>query len=264
MTLSEAQNRTGEVVQSVSRAVRLLRCFAESEVESMTLTELAHRTGLHLTTAHRLLRTLCAESVLAYSQASERYSLGPMTLRLGRSAAEFSGLDHVAPLLRRLVDDTGETAGFSTREGAMVRTMVTVESEQPLRFDGRSQTRTPMHISAAGKALLAFGPQPLAEAVAALGRLPASTDRTLTTFRALEADLAVSRARGYTVCDEEQFVGVRAYGAPLLDEHGIARAAIAVIGPTARLTDARVPDVVASVQAAAAALTRVLHLERLG
>ena len=113
-----------------------------------------------------------------------------------------------------------------------------------------------------GKALLAFGPGEIAAGVKALGPLGKYTPRTITSGRRLVADLDASRERGWTLNDEEQYVGVRAVGAPLLDGGGVARLAVAVQGPTVRLADAQLDRVSRMVQAAAGRLAAVLPLER--
>ena len=114
------------------------------------------------------------------------------------------------------------------------------ESAQPLRFDRPHGARVPLHASAMGKALLAFGPADPSQAVAELEPLERFTPHTLTAS-ALITDLEATRARGYAVNFEERHDGVGGVGAPVLDRHGVARAGVAVQGPIHGFGDDRIP-----------------------
>jgi len=113
------------------------------------------------------------------------------------------------------------------RSGGDVVVVLRAESDQSLRFDRPHGARVPLHASAMGKALLAFGPEDPAQAVADLEPLERFTRHTLTAG-ALVTDLEATRARGYAVTHEERHDGVGGVGAPVLDRHGVARAGVAV------------------------------------
>lgn len=252
-TVHEPAHASGSQVQSVARAVALLRCFEDGET-SLTLTDLARRTGLNMSTAHRILRTLCAGELLAHDDAHERYLPGPALVRLARTAFASGGFADALGVLQALVQETGESASLGIREGNEVVVLLSVQSDAPLRFSRPPGSHVPLHVSAMGKALLAFGERPIAEAVRALGPLTAATPRSLTSARRLERDLAAARERGYTAVDEEQFLGLRSIGAPVLDTRGVAHAAVAVQGPVARVNEARFDELGESVRETATAL----------
>jgi IclR family transcriptional regulator, acetate operon repressor len=100
--------------------------------------------------------------------------------------------------------------------------------------------------------------------VADLGQLARYTNRTITSKRRLTSDLTAARQRGWTLNDEEQHVGVRAVGAPMLDHAGVARLAIAVQGPTALLQDRQLDRIGHLVTAAADRLAATLAIDRFG
>lgn len=231
------EGSTGSV-QSVARAIALTRCF-ENGVTSLTLTEMARSTGLNVSTAHRLLRTLCAGEILAHDDDLERYEPGPALVRLAQAALSSRGFRHAADVLQSLVGATGESASIGVRVDDDVVVVLSAQSEAPLRFDRPAGSHVPLHASAMGKALLAFNDSPVREVVAGLGHLQKLTPRTLASARGLEKDLAETRARGYSVVDEEQHVGLCSIGAPIRDARGRVAAAVAVQGPVGRIGPGR-------------------------
>lgn len=244
--------------QSVERALALLRCFTDEAADELGITELAEATGLTASTAHRLVRALCAEGVLQQDARSERYRLGPLLAVLGRRAEGLLGYDRARPVLEGLAASTRESVNLGIRSGDEVLVVLDIASDQPLRFDQVAGTRVPLHTSAMGKCLLAYGAGLEAE-LRALPALTGLTDRTITDHPSLLLDLERTRARGWALNDEERIPGVRAVGAPVL-HGGVAVAAVAVQGPAVRLTDDRLDGVAASLVTAAGELAvRLAH-----
>jgi IclR family acetate operon transcriptional repressor len=83
----------------------------------------------------------------------------------------------------------------------------------------------------------------------------AFTPHTIISAEQLRAELDRVRERGYAIDDEESTIGVRCFAVPVLDAQREAIAAISVSGPTARMTDARAPEVVRAIRAAAAGIS---------
>jgi IclR family acetate operon transcriptional repressor len=249
-------------VKSVTRALTLLRCFTDSE-QSFTLTELANRTGLNLSTVHRLLRTLCLGEFLDHDAAAERYVPGPALVRLARSAFISSGLADAVSVLNEMVATTGESASLGVRDDMNVLVVLSAQTDNPLRFARPPGARVPLHVSAMGKALLAFGAEPIDETVRSLGPLEKWTAHTLTSRARLARDLRATRDRGFAIVDEEQHLGLRSVGAPIRDSDGVAQAAVALQGPTARIALDRLDGIAGVVTRAAGALEERLALELL-
>jgi IclR family transcriptional regulator, acetate operon repressor len=249
-------------VQSVARAAAILRCFVGTTA-SFSLTDLSRDTGLSVSTTHRIAKTLCTESLLSYDPASERYHPGSMLVGLGRAAVVSAGLTSGLQILHGLSERTGESAAINIREGRTSVSILAANSAQGLRFVDEMGQSVPLHVTAAGKALLAYGADSPEAAVKQLGRLERMTERTMSTPRQLVQDLHASVIRGYTLCDEEREQGVRAIGAPILDRHGIARAAVGIQGPVFRIPDARIAELGDILQTAAKECAAALDLERL-
>jgi IclR family transcriptional regulator, acetate operon repressor len=249
-------------VQSVVRAAALLRCFAVPP-SSYSLTDLARETGLNVSTAFRLAKTLCTESLLSYDHRTERYRVGPALIALATEAMRSAGLNAALPVLQELANATGATAALSIREGRMSVSILSASSVHGLRVVENAGSRMPLHLTAAGKALLAFGPEPIPAAVKGMGRLEKPTKKTLSSSALLRGDLEEARVRGYTICDEERDVGVRAVGAPVLDDSSVARAAVGIQGPVVRIPTEQIPGLGDLLQAAAKECSSLLDLQRL-
>jgi IclR family pca regulon transcriptional regulator len=94
----------------------------------------------------------------------------------------------------------------------------------------------PLHCSAAGRALV-WG-RTDRELRAQLGAAPLArfTPRTITSVRELQRELAASRERGYTVCDEEIELGVRSIAVPVFAAGGRVVAAMSISTRAERMT----------------------------
>jgi DNA-binding IclR family transcriptional regulator len=114
----------------------------------------------------------------------------------------------------------------------------------------------PLHCSALGKVLLAYGAAQLPPGPR--DRLDRRTDKTITSEAALRADLAGVRARGYAVTEEELEPGLIAVAAPIRGYDGAVVAALSVSAPTTRMTGEGVAAAAAQCMQEAAGLSAVL------
>jgi DNA-binding IclR family transcriptional regulator len=226
-------------VQSLERAFDLLEALA-AEGE-LGVTELAARTGLVPSTAHRLLATLAKRGYVTQGSLSGRYLLGYKVIEVA------SGLEHRLPRLRavarphleRIQRATGETTNLVVLDGERVVYVDQIEGSHSVRMFTVVGTAALAHTTASGKAIMAYGRPELAMSLYAdrepLERL---TPRTLVTFRELQEDFARIRRRGYAIDNEEHEEGVGCVAAPLFDHTGAPCAAISVSGPSARIVHA--------------------------
>lgn len=222
-------------VQSLDRALDLLEALAG--VEELGVSELAARTGLVPSTAHRLLATLVARGYAAQSPATGRYLTGYKLLELTSGLQDRLGRLRAAarPHLEAIQRATGETTNLVVLEGRNAVYVDTVGGSRSVRLFIEVGQAIPAHTSGSGKALLAWrSPEDLA-ALYDGEPLSASTPRTLTSLPALEEDLARVRRQGYATDDEEHELGVACVATPVLDAAGQALAAISVTGPAPRI-----------------------------
>jgi DNA-binding IclR family transcriptional regulator len=238
---STTPQRSG--AQAVERALAVLHTVETSD-HGLGITELAHHAGLTVSTTHRLARALTEDGLLIQDPRTERYQLGPALIMLGKKAEQRLGYRQALPLLEELSSATGESINLGVRVGNQVRVVLDVVSPQPLRFAQTPGTRVPLHASAMGKCLLATSGD-IDTQVDQLGELPQATHRTITDHDQLRRELQLVRQRGWALNDEERNPGVRAIAAPVLHTDGHVLAAIAVQGPTIRITNDRLPQLAA-------------------
>ncbi len=242
-----------ERVQSLGRAFDLLEHLADAG-GAASLSELAATSGLPLPTIHRLMRSLVGTGYVR-QEASRRYALGPRLIRLGESASRLLG-SWAIPYLSQLVDKIGETANVAMLEGDSVVYVAQVPSAHSMRMFTEVGRRVMPHCTGVGKALLSTLPDK--EVVEIVGRtgMPVQTPRTLTTRKALLAELVAIRERGYAVDDGEQELGVRCVAVPVVGAP--VRTAISVSGPDSRVTRDRVGEIAPILLSTAEALVHDL------
>ena len=164
--------------QAIERGIAILRLFARTD-QPLTLSDVARAVDLNTTTTHRILATLVRERLLANDAASERYRIGPDSLFLFAAAARRYGIAAARSELEVLAGVTHETSALGVLDGDDTIMVLQVESDMPLRFSRASGTRIPWHVSAMGKAILAFSSDDLASLVEAHGELHRFTDHTI-------------------------------------------------------------------------------------
>lgn len=241
-------------VRALDRALDLLDLLAEGQ--GLTLSEIATRMSLAPSTVHRVLTTLAARHVVASDPVTQAWHVGPTAFRHGMAFMRRSGLiDRSRPLLRGLMEFTGETANLGIRNGDAVLFLGQVETHQTIRAFFPPGTRSPLHSSGIGKALLAYARPDALRSFLREVELTPFTEHTLTGAQELMDDLAEIRKRGYSIDNEERTLGMRCIGAPVFDMMGEAVAGISVSGPVNRMSEDRIAVIGAELARAARELS---------
>ena len=242
--------------QAIERSLAVLSCFMQADPE-LGITDIARALELSPSTVHRIARALVGGGFLEQNERTNRYQLGRAVLLLGQVAQRSFGFDRAHPVVERLAEETGESVNLGIRDAVGGIVAVSVASKHHLRFHQPPGTRAPLHASAIGKALLAFGGA-LDDELDALAPLVPLTSATITSLPVLRAELARTRKRGWSFDDEESIGGVRCLGAPILGRDGRARAALALQGPSVRMPPERVEKLRPLLLRASADVQRVL------
>jgi len=229
-------------VQSLDRALDLLEALASAD--ELGVSEIAAKTGLVPSTAHRLLATLVARGYAAQSPNSGRYLLGYKLLELTSGLQDrLQRLRTAArPHLEAIQSETGETTNLVVLEGRDVVYVDSVSGTRSVRLFTEIGRAIPAHTSGAGKALLAWREPKDLESLLGTAPLPPSTPKTLTTLESLQDDFVRIRRRGYSTDNEEHELGVACVATPIFDHSGLPLAAISVSGPTPRILHADTAD----------------------
>jgi len=234
-------------VKSVARALQLLGLLAEHASQGLTVTEAASAVG-----TFAMLQTLVAYGYASGSDPGPRYRLGPAVLRLADSHTRSMPLiDLVRPAMRALTDDTGWTSRLAVHEHGYPMFIERMDGRGSVRFFTPLGLREMPHLSAAGKAILADLDEALVRTIAADTGLPSRTGHTITDIDSLLENLALVRARGFAVDDEEDEVGVLCIGASFLGRGGQPAGAVSITGLKADIPDWRLQEFARKVRAAA-------------
>jgi IclR family acetate operon transcriptional repressor len=260
--LATEQAKAPAGTQAIGRALAVLKLLAAQNGELGT-TRIAEHLGLSSGTAHRVVRALVAEGLVAHNPRTDSYYLGTGTILLGQAAQRGFGLDKALPVLEQINAETQESVNLVVREGDESVVMLRVQSTLPLRFEQHPGARFPLYTTASGKAILAYSPD-AEDYLAALPRqLSKITEHTLGSPDQLAAQLEEIRGRGYSVDEEENVAGVRCVGAPVLDSDGRAQAALVIQVPAVRMPPARVRELGGRAVTAAKEIARFVPVNRI-
>lgn len=245
------EQRSRQTIQSVERAVAVLRSFSEAEPE-LGVTEIACRLDLHKSTVSRILATLQQEGLASQNPDNGKYRLGLGLISLAGMALGQLDVRGVAqPFLGALVELSRETVDVVVLEGNECVTVDRARSPQPIRYVSWIGRRMSLHCTAAGKVLLAH--LPAEERLELLSApLRGYTEKTIVDNQTLERSLAQIRRQGYAIVHEEFEEGFSGIAAPVSDHTNTVVAAISIAGPTYRIGPGQIEAFAAPLQQTAA------------
>ncbi|MEV4101868.1 IclR family transcriptional regulator [Nonomuraea sp. NPDC049649] len=207
-----------------SKVLAILGAF-DAAHPRLTLTEVAARSGVPLSTAHRLVRELERWQALGRGPDG-RLSVGLRLWELGQLApARLQDLAH--PWLQEVFAGTGENVHLAVRDGVEVLYVDKVYGRRAVPIVSRTGGRLPMHPTGVGKALLAYEPDWFVHSYLAR-ELERPTPHTITEPGRLARELATVRAQGYALTYEEMTLGSCSAAAPVLVD-GRAVAALGIV-----------------------------------
>ena len=244
-------------MKTVVKAITVLKRLASHKAE-WGLSELARATGIDKVIVYRLLRALVQEEFVSKDPKNRRYRLGPAVMDLANGRlARVEPLAVARPYLDALRKETGETVHFMVRRDLKVTIAMVLESPHELRVAGRIGDAVPLYCTSSGRCFIAFGDAAL-RSNALRGPLGPWTRFTITDRAALEAEIERVRADGFAIDDRQVLEHARAAAAPIFGADGEVINCIVVIGPTMRVTRAKVRTFAKSVRETASRVSREL------
>ncbi len=186
--------------------------------------------------AHRMLATLMSAGYVRQDAESRRYSLSYRVVSLSRNLlADDEVMRLVRAGLERVSADTGEGIHLAMLDGMETVLVQRVRGTRIVAVDFQVGDRSQLHCTSIGKALLAYQPSTVIEAVIAAG-LPALTARTITQPDVLRRELRRVRERGYATDDRELSDDMRCLAVPIFERDTPVRMGISCSGPATRFT----------------------------
>jgi DNA-binding IclR family transcriptional regulator len=210
--------------------VSILAAFSPRNPE-LTLNELAHRTGLPLSTTYRLATELLEWGALERVEGGAGYRIGLRLWEIGSLAPRSATMTElVLPFMQDLYEVTHENVHLAVLDGHEALYIERVTGRRSVTVKGRRGGRLPLHATGVGKVLLAYAPAAFQEEIcsAALTRY---TPYTVVSPGLLKHALAEIRRTGVGIAREELTVGRVSVAAPLMDLDGRVVAARSIVGP---------------------------------
>jgi IclR family acetate operon transcriptional repressor len=236
----------------------IIETLAEDD-EGYRLTDLAVRTGLSPSTVHRLLTTLEKRRFVQFDRDQSMWHIGAQSFAVGATFARRRNfVCQAMPYLRKLRDQTKETANLAVVDDETIIVLTRMESREIMRSLTKVGGRVAMVASGVGKAVLATYSDEDVNAIIRRQGMPRFTEKSIVRASELFRELATIRQRGYAVDDEEARIGLRCVAAVVYNNCSEPLAAISVSGMTSRVTEDRLPALGRTVCEVAAELTVAL------
>lgn len=254
MTKRSENLATTPTVQVIERMFNLLEVLASRE-DPVSLKEISEKTGLHPSTAHRILNDLTIGRFVDRPEAGS-YRLGMRLLELGNLVkARLSVRDAALLPMRELHKLIQQPVNLSVRQGDEIVYVERAYSErsgmQVVRAIGG---RAPLHLTSVGKLFLADDEPPRVRAYATRTGLAGNTRNSLTQLPTLERELAQCRQAGLARDNEELELGVRCMAAGIYDDQSKLVAGLSISAPADRIDENWVPKLRSTAAEISAAL----------
>lgn len=230
----------GRFLGSVEKTFQVLAAF-NAKRTPLSLTEVVRLSGLEKSATQRVLYTLRVLGYLRQSPTTRLYSLSARMLEFGASFLASSRLREVAgPILESLNASCEETVNLTEREGADVVYVLRYPSKHVVSVNLSAGSRLPMYCTAPGRAILANLQDTEARAVLAASDRRSRTPTTKTDMEDILEACAKARTHGYSLTNQEAFVGDISVAAPVFDDDETVVAAVNIAVPWPRWSVERV------------------------
>ena len=241
----------------VTKVLHILETLHDAP-SGLQLKDVAQLTGINKSTAYRFLAHLEHDGYV-FRDASGAYAIGVRLARLASGTSYQTTLRKLSrPILQQLWRVTGETVNIAVLDGREVLYLDVMESSHTFRLVSQVGMRSPVYCTALGKAMLAYIPEEEQQYFFDGMTFERFTPHTIRGTAQLRKDFALIRQRGYSIDNEEAYLGSRCISAPIFEASGKIAAALSVSGPTTRVTREKVPAMAAAAKNAAMAISRTL------
>jgi DNA-binding IclR family transcriptional regulator len=242
-------------VPSSARALHILE-FISRLKRGASIAEVSRSLALPKSSTYLVLRTLEQQGYLRRSAHSRKFYFGLRFVSLCRNVLDNLDLRDVArPILHKLMRESGLIVHLAVLEGNQAVIIDRVEppgSSAGADWVGR---RLDINCTGVGKILAAFLPEEQFAEVITAKRFARHNDNTIVTITGLKKELAKVREQGFALDDEEDEIGVRCIGVPILGSDQRAAAAISLAGSVEQIPLERVRGLVSSLKRAASEIS---------
>ena len=224
--------------QAVDRAADLLVEVLKSE-KPVTFSYLTNKSGLAKGTASRLISALERNGLLQRNKKGEIET----GITINQFASRISSINRLVsklqPLMRQIGNETGETISLAISGNDAVENIAQIDAKYLLSSRNWIGQKVPFHASAAGKVLLAFQNIDISKI-----KLDKLTNSTIVSKADLENEISKVRNNNYAVIIDELEMGLVAISVPVKNETGEVIAALSVSGPSTRLNQQKIKEII--------------------
>ncbi len=236
-------NKNGVIIQSVSRALGILKCF--ENFSELGLIEISDMMNLSKSTAYGLVNTLVSSGFLEQSYDSKKYKLGIKNFELGNYVKKRMDITKEArPYLEILLNQFHETIHIAKHYDGEVVYIDKVEGSDFSIVSSQVGRRAPMHCTGVGKAQLAYLPMHYLDKYIFSKPLKQYTSNTIITKEELLKELELIRERGYALDNEEIEIGLRCVAVPILGVDGKPLVGVSISAPSGRMIETRRQEII--------------------
>lgn len=235
------------MIQSVDRALRIIT-YVSQKKEGMGVTELAALLDLNKSSIFKLLSTLAAHGFIEQDSDTKKYKLGYKYLELSSILLESLDLRTQAkPFLKELEALTNEVIHLVVYDQGEVVYIEKLEGNETLRTHSKVGKRAPVHCTSVGKVILAYLPDDQVKEIIDKKGLTRHTENTITNKEIFLKELQKVRKQGYGVEIEENEEGITCIAAPIFDHKGEIIAAVSISGPSTRMSEKRLEELMPNI-----------------
>lgn len=228
------------MLKTLDLALKVLKMFTR-EKPTWGGRELANELGINHTNIYRILETLEKNRFISKDKDTKKYSLGYATWELGMIMYETLNVQSlVRPVLKRLMEQTGESIFLTIVDRDEAVTLEAIEPENKVKFSVSAGSRAPLYVGASYRAILAYLPEEMIDSVIQKG-LVQYTETTMTSPDVLKEELIQIKKQGWARSQGEYTPDVIAIAVPLFDR-GEVIGSITVSGPIYRMAEEKLNE----------------------
>jgi DNA-binding IclR family transcriptional regulator len=254
----QAEENPSDFVKSADRTLDVMELLANWGRE-LSHTEIAAALDIPKSSLTKLLKNLTARDYLQYVSETKSYRLGNAILKLANQLGQVRNLATLAqPILEQITEHTNESCALSQLKGDQVEIMATVISKHRLVTHLQLGDLAPLYAVSGGKAILAFLPDTMRNEYLQAVQFERFTAKTLSSKKALNAELQDVHASGVAFSDEEFTPGIMGVGVPILSGAGFPLGSLNLAIPAVRFNAAVKKNAASTLRDAADRLRRKL------
>ncbi len=230
---------------SVSKALLIINLLADHE-EPLSLKQISDLLNLSPSTAHHIISVLKQERFVDQNQSSKKYGIGLRLYEIGLSKNYYQLLVKKAlPLLESMASQTGESSNLAVLIDGQITYIAQRQSSQMMKTFVQLGERSPVHCTGVGKVLISDLSEEEIKQIVNKHGLKKYTSRTIRTLSDLLVELEGVKHNQYAIDHEEREDGVVCVAAPVYNSARKIVAAISISGPTGRLKEKEIPEIIA-------------------